>query len=86
LLGEDISVPGKDPLVIAGEYGEFEDSRRQRRVDLLALDSAGHVQQIIPLPEAKDFQIQQRQKRRALLSGCFPAVSWSSLSGAGELS
>jgi hypothetical protein len=38
--------------VIAEEYGGFEDSRR--RVDLLALDGVGNVQQIIPLPEAKD--------------------------------
>ncbi len=39
LLRDDISALGEDLLVIAEEFGEWEDARR--RIDLLALDRAG---------------------------------------------
>ncbi len=41
LLRADISVVGDDLLVIAEEFGQWEDARR--RIDLLALDKAGHL-------------------------------------------
>ena len=41
LLREDISAVGDDLLVIAEEFGQWEDARR--RIDLLALDKAGHL-------------------------------------------
>jgi hypothetical protein len=40
-LRSNIQVLGDDLLVVAEEYGEFADSRR--RIDLLALDRAGHL-------------------------------------------
>jgi len=41
LLRDDISALGEDLLVIAEEFGEWEDSRR--RIDLLAIDKAGRL-------------------------------------------
>ena len=41
LLRDDIAVLGSDLLVIAEEFGNWEDSRR--RIDLLALDKTGHL-------------------------------------------
>ncbi len=41
LLRDDISVLGEDLLVVAEEFGEWEDARR--RIDLLALDKSGHL-------------------------------------------
>jgi hypothetical protein len=41
ILRDDIGVLGDDLLVIAEEFGEWEDARR--RVDLLAVDKAGHL-------------------------------------------
>jgi hypothetical protein len=41
LLRESISVLGEDLLVVAEEFGSWEDSRR--RIDLLALDRGGHL-------------------------------------------
>ncbi len=40
-LREDISVLGEDLMVIAEEFGEWEDARR--RIDLLAIDPDGHL-------------------------------------------
>ncbi|MET8310903.1 hypothetical protein [Micromonospora sp. NPDC005173] len=41
LLRDDIAVLSPDLLVIAEEFGNWEDSRR--RIDLLAVDKAGHL-------------------------------------------
>lgn len=41
LLREDVTVLGDDLLLIAEEYGEWEDPRG--RVDLLAIDTSGHL-------------------------------------------
>ena len=41
LLRDDIGVLSPDLLVVAEEFGNWEDSRR--RIDLLALDKAGHL-------------------------------------------
>ena len=41
LLRDDIKVLDPDLLVIAEEYGQWEDSRR--RIDLLAIDRTGHL-------------------------------------------
>lgn len=40
-LREDITALGDDLLVVAEEYGNWEDARR--RIDLLAVDKAGHI-------------------------------------------
>lgn len=41
MLRQDISPLGADLLVVAEEFGNWEDARR--RIDLLAIDKAGHV-------------------------------------------
>src|SRR4051812_48364046 len=41
LLRDDIGVLSADLLVIGEEFGNWEDSRR--RIDLLAVDKAGHL-------------------------------------------
>jgi hypothetical protein len=41
LLRDDIAVLSPDLLVVAEEFGNWEDSRR--RIDLLAVDKAGHL-------------------------------------------
>jgi Domain of unknown function (DUF4268) len=41
LLREDISVVGDDLIVVAEEFGDWEDS--QRRIDLLCLDRQAHL-------------------------------------------
>lgn len=41
LLREEIGVLGDDLLVVAEEFGQWEDARR--RIDLLALDKTGHL-------------------------------------------
>ncbi|MDQ3573317.1 MAG: hypothetical protein M3404_00070 [Actinomycetota bacterium] len=41
LLRDDISALGEDLLVVAEEFGNWEDARR--RIDLLAIDRAGHL-------------------------------------------
>ncbi|SCL28991.1 hypothetical protein [Micromonospora inyonensis] len=41
LLRDDIAVLSPDLLVVAEEFGNWEDSRR--RIDLLAIDKAGHL-------------------------------------------
>lgn len=41
LLRDDVSALGEDLLVIAEEFGEWEDARR--RIDLLALDKTGRL-------------------------------------------
>jgi RecB family endonuclease NucS len=41
LMREEIGVLGDDLLVVAEEFGQWEDARR--RIDLLALDKAGHL-------------------------------------------
>jgi hypothetical protein len=51
LLRDEISVIGDDLLVVAEEFGEWEDARR--RVDLLAIDSAGHPT-VIELKRTED--------------------------------
>src|SRR2546428_9267105 len=51
LLRQDISALGDDLLVIAEEFGEWEDARR--RIDLLAIDTAGHLT-VIELKRTED--------------------------------
>jgi hypothetical protein len=41
LLRQDVSVLSDDLFVVAEEFGQWEDARR--RIDLLALDKAGHL-------------------------------------------
>jgi hypothetical protein len=51
LLRDDIGVLGDELLVIAEEFGEWEDARR--RIDLLALDGEGHLV-VIELKRTED--------------------------------
>jgi hypothetical protein len=51
LLRDEIGVIGHDLLVIAEEFGEWEDARR--RVDLLAIDATGHPT-VIELKRTED--------------------------------
>src|SRR5437660_1747178 len=41
IIRDDVGVLGDDLLVIAEEFGQWEDARR--RIDLLAVDKAGHL-------------------------------------------
>src|SRR6266487_2301345 len=51
LLRDDISALGEDLLVVAEEVGSWEDARR--RIDLLAIDKAGHLV-VIELKRTED--------------------------------
>src|SRR6266545_4850680 len=51
LLRDEISALGDDLLVVAEEFGEWEDARR--RIDLLAIDTAGHPT-VIELKRTED--------------------------------
>jgi hypothetical protein len=41
MLLDDISLLGDDPLLIAEEFGDWEDARR--RIDLLRIDRTGRL-------------------------------------------
>lgn len=51
LLRDEIAVLGDDLLVVAEEFGEWEDARR--RIDLLAIDTTGHLT-VIELKRTED--------------------------------
>jgi hypothetical protein len=51
LLRDDIAVLGTDLLVVAEEFGDWEDARR--RIDLLAIDTEGHLT-VIELKRTED--------------------------------
>lgn len=66
LLRSQIEVLGDDLYVLSEEFGDWEDSRCIRLKPYL--DGEKHlidVQQIIPLPEANDYQVQLREKGQA---------------------
>ncbi len=51
LLRDDIAVLGADLLVVAEEFGDWEDARR--RIDLLAIDREGHLT-VVELKRTED--------------------------------
>jgi hypothetical protein len=51
LIRDDITVLGGDLLVVAEEFGDWEDARR--RIDLLAIDTEGHLT-VIELKRSED--------------------------------